>query len=68
MKIGFIGTGQMGGHMARRVLEAGYDVTVHDLIKDRAQHLLEKGAKWTDTPKSMAELCECRFVLPSWSF
>ena len=58
MKIGFIGTGQMGRHMARRLLEAGYDLTVHDLVKDRAQHLLEKGAKWTDTPKRMAALCE----------
>ena len=43
--------------MARHVLEAGHEVSVHDLIKERAQPLLEKGAKWIDTPKSMAERC-----------
>lgn len=58
MKIGFIGIGQMGGHMARRVLEAGYDLTVYDLRKEGAQHLLEKGARWMDTPKGMAESCQ----------
>ena len=30
MKVGFIGTGQMGVHMARHVLEAGFDLVVSD--------------------------------------
>ena len=58
MNIGFIGTGQMGNHMSRRLLEAGYDLAVHDLIKEAAQPLLEKGARWMDTPKTMAESCD----------
>lgn len=33
MNIGFIGVGHMGGRMARRLLEAGYSLTVHDLRK-----------------------------------
>jgi 2-hydroxymethylglutarate dehydrogenase len=61
MKIGFIGIGQMGRHMARRILEAGYDLTVYDVDKKAAVSLLEKGAKWADTPKTMAELCEAVF-------
>lgn len=58
MNIGFIGIGQMGRHMARHVLEAGYDLVVHDLRKEAAQHLLENGARWMDTPKGMAESCQ----------
>ena len=57
MNIGFIGVGKMGGHMARHVLEAGYTLYVNDLNKEAAQPLLEKGAKWEDTPKRIAELC-----------
>ena len=58
MNIGFIGIGQMGKHMSRRLLEAGYDLAVHDIRKEVAQHLLEKGAKWKDAPKFVAESCE----------
>lgn len=63
MEIGFIGIGQMGRHMSQRLLDAGYDLAVNDLRKEAAQHLLEKGAKWMDTPKSVAE--SCQFVLSS---
>ena len=46
MKIGFIGTGQMGKRMSKHLLDAGYDLAVHDLTKEAAQHLLERGARW----------------------
>ena len=58
MNVGFIGIGQMGAPMSRHLLEAGYDLTVHDLRKDAAKHLLDKGAKWADTPKAVAETCD----------
>jgi len=58
MDIGFIGIGQMGKHMAKHLLDAGYDLTVLDLNKAAASHLLEAGAKWCDTPKAMAESCQ----------
>jgi 2-hydroxymethylglutarate dehydrogenase len=61
MKIGFIGIGQMGRHMSRRILEAGYDLTVYDINKEAAAPLLEKGAKWSNTPKEMAESCQVVF-------
>ena len=63
MKIGFIGIGQMGKHMSRRILEAGYDLTVHDLQKKVAAPLLAKGARWADTPEEMAK--SCRVVISS---
>jgi 3-hydroxyisobutyrate dehydrogenase-like beta-hydroxyacid dehydrogenase len=61
MKAGFIGIGRMGSQMARYILEAGYDLTVHDLRKETTVHLLENGAKWVDTPKAMAETCDVVF-------
>jgi 3-hydroxyisobutyrate dehydrogenase-like beta-hydroxyacid dehydrogenase len=57
MKIGFIGVGQMGVHMSRHVLEAGYSVVVHDARKDAARSLLDAGAEWAPTPKTVAETC-----------
>ncbi len=58
MKIGFIGIGQMGRHMSRRILEAGYDLTVYDINKEATAPLLEKGAKWVNTPKDMSASCQ----------
>ncbi len=55
MKVGFIGIGEMGGRMSRHILEAGYDLTLHDLRKNMAKDLLSKGAKWANSPKATAE-------------
>jgi 2-hydroxymethylglutarate dehydrogenase len=52
--IGFIGIGQMGRHMARHILEAGFNLTVYDLRKEAAKPLLEKGARWADSPADVA--------------
>ena len=58
MNVGFIGIGRMGSNMARHILSAGYDLSVHDLKKEVATHLLEKGAKWADTPRAISETCD----------
>ncbi len=58
MNIGFIGIGQMGRHMAKHVLDAGYNLTVHDINKEAATPLLDSGAKWGNTPKELAESCQ----------
>ena len=57
MKIGFIGIGQMGRHMSRRILEAGYELTVNDINKEAAAPLLKKGAEWGDSPAAVARAC-----------
>ena len=54
MDVGFIGIGQMGKYMANHILEAGHNLTVHDLRKEAAVPLIEKGAKWFDTPEEVA--------------
>jgi len=50
----FIGLGNMGNPMATNLLKAGYQMTVHDIHADKAQHLLNLGAVWAD---SMAAGC-----------
>ena len=58
MKVGFIGIGAMGKPMSRHILEAGYDLVVNDIRKEAARDILSKGAKWANTPQSIAECCE----------
>lgn len=42
--IGFIGVGDMGGPMARRLLAAGHDLVVHDLSDPALEPVLAAGA------------------------
>ena len=51
MKIGFIGTGNMGNPMAANLIKAGHQLTVHDLRREAATNLLEMGAEWADSPR-----------------
>ncbi len=57
MKVGFIGVGQMGIHMSRHIMDAGFGLVVNDANKDAAAPLLEDGAEWADTPADVAESC-----------
>jgi len=61
MRVGFIGIGQMGRHMARHIYEAGYALTVHDLSKEIAAPLLDLGARWADIPRQVAQSCNVVF-------
>ena len=44
LKLGFIGLGNMGAPMARKLLEAGFDVTVTDLDPVKVDALVALGA------------------------
>ncbi|MER5792838.1 NAD(P)-dependent oxidoreductase [Streptomyces sp. NPDC001980] len=50
MRIGFIGLGNMGRHMARHLIQAGHLVTVHDSRPEAAAEHLALGARWAGTP------------------
>jgi len=56
--IGFIGLGHMGGHMAARYMDAGYTVYGEDRDRDQAQWLIDRGLRWVDTPRAVAEAAE----------
>ena len=53
-KIGFIGTGIMGAAMAGHLLAAGFEVSVYNRTKAKAEGLLTQGAKWCDSPGDCA--------------
>ena len=41
MRLGFIGTGTMGNPMARCLIEAGHQLTVHDTRREATTNLCE---------------------------
>ena len=60
-RLGFIGLGAMGGRMARRLLDAGYNLTVHDRARERARALEPGGARFAETPKQVAAAADVVF-------
>jgi len=44
MKLGFIGLGNMGSRIARRLLDHGYRLSVYDLDRTRVEDLAQRGA------------------------
>lgn len=53
--IGFVGLGIMGSGMVKRLLSAGHRVTGYNRTRAKAQPLLERGMKWADTPRAVAQ-------------
>jgi 2-hydroxy-3-oxopropionate reductase len=53
--LGFVGIGRMGAPMARRLLEAGYEVTVYDTQTDAVQALVALGARAAESPRAVAD-------------
>src|SRR5665213_1882631 len=51
MKIGFIGLGRMGGHVAENLLKAGHSVTVWNRSPEPVAALVAKGAAQAKTPQ-----------------
>jgi len=58
MRVGFIGLGNMGAPMAGFVLGAGHSLVVHDLRRDAAAPLLDRGAVWAASPGEVAAQCD----------
>jgi 3-hydroxyisobutyrate dehydrogenase-like beta-hydroxyacid dehydrogenase len=56
--VGFIGVGRMGGPMARRLMEAGYKLTIFDTSDAVMAPLLAKGATRADSPAAVASAAE----------
>ena len=57
-KIALLGLGLMGSGMAGRLLGAGYSLTVYNRTAEKAQPLLEQGAKLERTPGEAAAEAE----------
>lgn len=54
-RLGFVGLGRMGGPMASRLIDAGYELIICDANQDALAPLVQKGAVRADTPKAVAD-------------
>jgi 3-hydroxyisobutyrate dehydrogenase len=61
-RVGFIGLGTMGTHMAAHLLDAGHALTVHDLAPAAAAAHRDRGADWADTPAEVAAASDVVFT------
>ena len=59
---GFIGVGRMGAHMARRLLKAGFSLTVYDTSKDAVEELVKAGAQAAGSALEVANTTERAFL------
>ena len=53
-KIGFIGLGAMGKPMAKNLLKAGFDLTIHDLNLQAVEEIASLGARKASSPAETA--------------
>lgn len=66
IKLGFVGVGKMGEPMAGRLIDAGYDLVIHDTDLAATRRLTALGATAADSPRSVADSAEIVIVsLPS---
>lgn len=61
-RLGWIGTGIMGGAICGRLLDAGFPLTVTSRSQSRAKPLLQHGATWAATPREAAAASDVAFA------
>ncbi len=66
MRYGYIGLGNLGGHLAASLIRQGLDVTVNDIDPKLADRHVAAGGKWAETPSALAAEADCVITcLPS---
>jgi 3-hydroxyisobutyrate dehydrogenase len=62
-RIGWVGTGVMGGSMCGHLIAAGYAATINSRTRERAESLLQQGATWAQTPAQVAADADITFTM-----
>ena len=62
-KIGWVGTGVMGRWMCQHVMDLGYQMTVYNRTKAKADPLVDDGATWADSPQAVAKNSDVIFTI-----
>lgn len=65
MKVAFIGLGAMGVSMALNILNAGYELTVHNRTREKEEALAQAGALRASSPKEAAAGAEVIIICVS---
>jgi 3-hydroxyisobutyrate dehydrogenase len=61
-KLGYLGLGMMGFPMAKRLIEAGYDITIWNRSSAKADALVKAGAKHAHSPHDVAAVASIIFI------
>jgi 3-hydroxyisobutyrate dehydrogenase len=56
--IGYVGLGVMGSQMTKILLEKGHTVTGYNRTRSKVEWLIEKGMKWADSPRAVAQAAD----------
>ncbi len=66
MRYGYIGLGNLGGHLAASLQRAGFELVVHDVSRELANRHVAAGAIWASSPAELAKQVDHVFTcLPS---
>jgi 3-hydroxyisobutyrate dehydrogenase-like beta-hydroxyacid dehydrogenase len=61
--LGYIGLGAMGSRMANRLLDKGHSVIGYNRTRSKAQWLIDRGMKWGDSPRAVAQAADVTCVM-----
>jgi len=64
-QLGFVGLGEMGGRMVKRLLDAGHPVVGHNRTRAKAQWLIDRGMRFADSPRAAARDADVLFSMVS---
>ncbi len=62
-RLGWVGTGVMGSSMCGHLAAKGFAMTVYNRSPGKAQPLVDKGAKWAQTPQQVAQQSDVVFAI-----
>jgi 3-hydroxyisobutyrate dehydrogenase-like beta-hydroxyacid dehydrogenase len=65
-RVGLIGLGNMGSYYAKKLLDAGYPLTVFDIDPQKLEKAVKQGAVLADTPTKVTQirtLLFCRYPI-----
>ncbi len=62
-KIGWIGTGVMGGSMCMHLMKAGSEAFVYNRTRAKADQLIAEGATWCNSPAEVAKNADIIFTI-----
>jgi 3-hydroxyisobutyrate dehydrogenase len=62
-RLGWVGTGVMGASMCGHLMERGFALTVYSRTKSKAAGLIERGARWGDNPRAVAQQSDVIFTM-----
>ena len=63
--LGFVGLGMMGSPMAARLIKGGNVLSIYNRTKEKGKELIAQGARWCDSPNSVAGASDIVFSIVS---